>query len=81
MGLVREPLGVDFVIAPKKVSKKKFEELEKLIVKLKRYKFDENLLTWLSEFLLERKQCIAVSGFHPMDGPVDSGVPPGTLVC
>jgi hypothetical protein len=35
MGLLKELLDVDFVIAPKKVSKKHLEELDHLIAKLK----------------------------------------------
>lgn len=35
MGLIKEPLDVDFVISPKKKSKKYFEELDQLIASLK----------------------------------------------
>ncbi len=35
MGLIREPLGVDLLIAPKKISKKHLDELDKVIANLK----------------------------------------------
>lgn len=35
MGLIKEPLDVDLVITPKKISKKHLEEMDELIAKLK----------------------------------------------
>ena len=52
----------------------------KLLVKLRHVGISGFLLQWLSDFLLERKQCVVINGIHSPWPDVLSGVPQGTLL-
>ena len=53
---------------------------KKLLYKLEHYGINGVLLKWLSSFLMERKQRVAVEGEYSPSVTVDSGVPQGTVL-
>jgi hypothetical protein len=52
----------------------------KLLLKLKSYGINGVLLNWISTWLHNRTQTVAVDGFESQACPVDSGVPQGTVL-
>ena len=53
---------------------------ELLLMKMTRYGFPANLVCWISSFLSNRFQRVAVKGAHSREAPIISGVPQGTVL-
>lgn len=53
---------------------------EKLLMKLKAYKFDNVALNWMKSFLSNRRQCIVESKLRSSMQPIKSGVPQGSVL-
>ena len=53
---------------------------ERLLVKLKGYGIDGNLLLWISDFLSDRSQFVTVGGVSSKNARVTSGVPQGSVL-
>ena len=52
----------------------------RLLNKLKFYGLSEEVISWIREFLHERKQKVMVDGVFSQEEKVDSGVPQGTVL-
>ena len=65
---------LDFSKAFDKVSHRK------LIIKMKHYGISGNILSWITDFLSNRTQCVVVRGKSSKNSPVISGVPQGTVL-
>ena len=53
---------------------------EILVHKLQMFGIEGNLLSWIQQFLLNRKQIVSVMGFHSLIALVLSGVPQGSVL-
>ena len=51
-----------------------------LLLKLKRYKFHPDLISWISSFLKGRTQEVVINGSHSCRKTIVSGVPQGTVL-
>ena len=55
-------------------------DLDLLLLKLKRYGFQEKLIRWIQSFLTNRDQVVVVNGVHSDSAKVLSGVPQGSVL-
>ena len=55
-------------------------DLSLLILKLKRYGFQEKLINWVRSFLSDREQVVVLNGIHSDIAKVLSGVPQGSVL-
>ena len=53
---------------------------QRLLGKLQQYGIHGNIHSWISSFLIDRKQCVMVDGDHSEHVHVDSGVPQDTVI-
>ena len=53
---------------------------QRLLLKLKGYGISENVLSWVSDFLSDRSQRVAVNSAKSVSAPVTSGVPQGSVL-
>jgi hypothetical protein len=62
--------------------KKAFDEVPlcKLLLKLKSYGIDNNVLSWIREFLSECVQRVVLHGITSSEVKVSSGVPQGSVI-
>ena len=51
-----------------------------LIKKLRRYRFSEHLISWISSFLRDRSQHVVVNGISSFVAQIISGVPQGSVL-
>ena len=51
-----------------------------LLMKLQKYGFSSQLISWIRSFLTERKQCVVLDGHRSVLASIISGVPQGTVL-
>jgi hypothetical protein len=73
-GLDTDSIYLDYAKAFDKVDHKL------LLVKLQKYGFSSQLITWIRSFLTDRKQCVVLDGHRSVLASIISGVPQGTVL-
>ena len=73
-GLIIDEIFLDFAKAFDKVPH------QRLLLKLRKYGIDGNLLCWIESFLGSRKQYVRIKNIVSDEGSVNSGVPQGSVL-
>ena len=53
---------------------------QRLLIKLKSYGLDNNLTSWIEDFLCSRTQRVRINNSYSSPSPVKSGIPQGTVL-
>ena len=73
-GLDTDSIYLDYAKAFDKVDHKL------LLIKLQKYGFSSQLISWIRSFLTDRKQCVVLDGHRSVLASIISGVPQGTVL-